>query len=126
MTAKGNSAIRACILKTIKDAIGSSEVAKDPCVIFSEKNLCYLCLFFGLLEDDEDCKIEEEIIKGGTKDRFTPDAVTVKMVMSPKVKKPMTEVRERLLELMYLFLKLGDFASKGQKHFTRVTKDNWK
>lgn len=39
VAAKGNSGIRARILKTIKDAIGSSEAAKDPCVMLPEKNL---------------------------------------------------------------------------------------
>jgi hypothetical protein len=39
VAARGNSAIRACILKTIKDAIDSSEAVKDPCVMLPEKNL---------------------------------------------------------------------------------------
>jgi hypothetical protein len=39
VAARGNSAIRAYILKTIKDAIGSSEAVKDPCVMLPENNL---------------------------------------------------------------------------------------
>jgi hypothetical protein len=37
VAARGNSAIRAHILKMIKDAIGSSEAVKDSCVMLPEK-----------------------------------------------------------------------------------------
>jgi hypothetical protein len=40
------------------------------------------------LEDEEDCKAEEEIIEGGHKDRSAPDAVTVEMVRERENNKP--------------------------------------
>ncbi|KAG1721979.1 uncharacterized protein EDB91DRAFT_1256267 [Suillus paluster] len=74
VAAKGNSAIRAHILKVIKDAIGSSEAAKDPCVMLPEKNLRKA--------------VQEEIIEGGHKDRSAADAVTVEMVRERENDKP--------------------------------------
>ncbi|KAG1785443.1 uncharacterized protein HD556DRAFT_1450758 [Suillus plorans] len=90
VAAKGNSVIRARILKTIKDAIGSSEAAKDPCVMLPEKNLrkAVRAYYLDFLEDDEDRKAEEEIIEGGTKDTSAPDAVTVEMVRQREDDKP--------------------------------------
>ncbi|KAG1752330.1 uncharacterized protein EDB91DRAFT_1243106 [Suillus paluster] len=90
VAAKGNSAIRARILKVIKDAIGSSEAAKDPCVMLPEKNLrkAVHTYYLDFLEDDEDCKAEEEIIEGGHKDRSAADAVTVEMVRERENDKP--------------------------------------
>ncbi|KAG1797833.1 uncharacterized protein HD556DRAFT_1306422 [Suillus plorans] len=90
VAAKGNSVIRARILKTIKDAIGSSEAAKDPCVMLPEKNLAKAvrAYYLDFLEDDEDRKAEEEIIEGGTKDTSAPDAVTVEMVRQREDDKP--------------------------------------
>ncbi|KAG2048691.1 hypothetical protein BDR06DRAFT_1024266 [Suillus hirtellus] len=89
-SAKGSSGIRARILKTIKDAIGSSEAAKDPCVMLPEKNLCKAvrAYYLDFLEDDEDRKAEEEIIEGGTKDTSAPDAITVEMVRQREDDKP--------------------------------------
>ncbi|KAG1744737.1 hypothetical protein EDB19DRAFT_1906453 [Suillus lakei] len=90
VAAKGNSVIRACILKTIKDAIGSSDAAQDPCVMLSEKNLrkAIHTYYLDFLEDDEDRKAEEEIIEGGHKDRSAADAVTVEMVRERENEKP--------------------------------------
>ncbi|KAG2045508.1 hypothetical protein BDR06DRAFT_1025777 [Suillus hirtellus] len=90
VAAKGNAGIRARILKTIKDAIGSSEAAKDPCVMLPEKNLrkAVRAYYLDFLEDDEDRKAEEEIIEGGTKDTSAPDAVTVEMVRQREDDKP--------------------------------------
>ncbi|KAG1751556.1 uncharacterized protein EDB91DRAFT_1243807 [Suillus paluster] len=90
IAAKGNSFIRACILKMIKDVIGSSKAAKDPCVMLPKKNLWKaVCMYYlDFLEDDEDCKAEEEIIEGGHKDRSAPDAVTVEMVREQENDKP--------------------------------------
>ncbi|KAG1731150.1 hypothetical protein EDB19DRAFT_1831807 [Suillus lakei] len=90
VAAKGNSVIRAHILKTIKDAIGSSDAAQDPCVMLPEKNLwkAIHTYYLDFLEDDKDRKAKEEIIEGGHKDRSAADAVTVEMVRERENEKP--------------------------------------
>ncbi|KAG1742098.1 hypothetical protein EDB19DRAFT_1827760 [Suillus lakei] len=90
VAAKGNSVIRARILKTIKDAIGSSDAAQDPCVMLPEKNLrkAIHTYYLDFLEDHKDHKAEEEIIEGGHKDRSAADAVTVEMVRERENEKP--------------------------------------
>ncbi|KAG1866801.1 hypothetical protein F4604DRAFT_1927769 [Suillus subluteus] len=90
VAAKGNSSMRARILKKIKDTIVNSETAKDPCIMLPEKNIRKaVCTYYlDFLEDDEDRKVEEEIIEGGHKDRSAPDAVTVEMVRDWENDKP--------------------------------------
>ncbi|KAG2128963.1 uncharacterized protein EDB93DRAFT_1108848 [Suillus bovinus] len=73
---KGNSAMRAHILEAIKDAIDSSEAAKDSCIMLSERNLqkAIYAYYLNFLKDNKDCKAEEKIIERGTKDRSASDA----------------------------------------------------
>ncbi|KAG1823148.1 hypothetical protein EV424DRAFT_1538642 [Suillus variegatus] len=90
VAAKGNSAMRAHIIKTIKDAIGSSETVQDLCVVLPKKNIWKaICVYYlNFLEDDEDFKAVKEIIKRETKDLSAPDAITVEMVRQQEDDKP--------------------------------------
>ncbi|KAG1866101.1 hypothetical protein F4604DRAFT_1682844 [Suillus subluteus] len=90
VAAKGNSSMRAHILKKIKDTIVNSETAKDPCIMLPEKNIrkAVHTYYLDFPEDDKDRKVEGEIIEGGHKDRSAPDAVTVEMVRDRENDKP--------------------------------------
>ncbi|KAG1819828.1 uncharacterized protein BJ212DRAFT_1298235 [Suillus subaureus] len=74
VSAKGNTAKRATILKTIKNTIVETDQAKNPSIILPDKN------FRKFLEDDEDQDLKEKIIQEGHKLPSGPGIVTVDMV----------------------------------------------
>ncbi|KAG2115300.1 uncharacterized protein F5147DRAFT_758686 [Suillus discolor] len=96
VAAKGNSIIRAHILKTIKDAIGSSEAAKDPCIMLPEKNLqkAVRAYYLDFLKDDEDQydKQHRDTSNSKSMGQRTRLAYMWHQAMSPEVKRELERV----------------------------------
>ncbi|KAG0695619.1 hypothetical protein DFH29DRAFT_879912 [Suillus ampliporus] len=91
VSAKGNPAKRATILKSIKDTIVESNQAKDPSTMLPDNNFwkAIRTYYLRFLEDDEDRDLEQKIIEGGHKLTSGPGIVTVDMVRDRKDDKPL-------------------------------------
>ncbi|KAG1803232.1 uncharacterized protein BJ212DRAFT_1304633 [Suillus subaureus] len=91
VSAKGNPAERAKILKNIKDTILESNEAKDPLTMLPGNNIqkAIHTYYLHFLEDDEDCDLEQKIIEGAHKLTSGAGIITVDMVKDCQDDKPL-------------------------------------